>query len=213
MKRAKIIMSVCLTGAFLVGGMLFAAEHIKTSPPFLQEANSETSETTGGSIQKQKPTGENFKGYYFGAKLSDFENINKSRPNSVLIENDERKCDFYAPDTDIEIGEFTVSRGDFYLVFYRDQLVRIRLINNFRSGYDQDHRFFAAMREALTEKYGKVESSEPELSRFDGRYTWTTGKLRIVLTYTLLEYTWLDLEREMQKELFKKPVRITSTDL
>jgi hypothetical protein len=209
MRRATVITIALLASAFIAGGLLLASEHVRTSPLFLQEATAETN----GAGERQSPEGENFRGFRFGAPLSEFTNIHRVRPNSILIENDERTSEFYSPGWDIQIGDFTVCRSDFYLIFYKDRLARIRVVNSFRAGIDdQDYRFFSALRAALTQKYGKVQSSEPEHTRFDGRYTWTTDTLRIVLTYTLLEYAWLDIEREMQRE-FRTPIRINSTDL
>ncbi|MDR2733686.1 MAG: hypothetical protein LBC99_03450 [Spirochaetota bacterium] len=207
MKNKKIAFCAFLGFALiLTGGALLAQNH----SPFAQQA--EVPSDAAATEEEQAPSGENFKGFYFGAKLKDFKNILKIRPAPVMIDWDENGCDFYSPKADIVIGDFTVNRSDIYLVFYKEQLVRIRLVNNFRSVDDQDYRFFNALRTALMDKYGKVQSDEPEGTRFDGRYTWKTDKLRIVLTYSALDYNWLDLERELRSE-FKTPSKITSTDL
>ena len=88
MKRVKIAMSVCLVCVFVVGGALIAAEHSRTSPLILREAN--VGDETNG---EQAPMGENFRGFRFGAQLAEFTNIFRVRPNSVLIQNDERTSD------------------------------------------------------------------------------------------------------------------------
>jgi len=207
MRTIKNILSGTLVSVFIFGGALLAEEHpAKVSPMFTQEAS------PAASAEEEVPAGENFKGFRFGANLNEFKTIRRANPSPVLIAEDEVSCAHYGPGTGIEIGDFRVPPGDIYLVFYKDRLVRIRILNSFRSGNDQDHRFFTAMRGALSEKYGKAESEEPELTRYDGRYTWKTATLRVVLTYPMLEYTWLDLEREMYQE-FKIPSRIKSTDL
>jgi len=208
MKHNRIALYVFLGLTLVfVGGALSAQNHA----PIAQQA--ETSPTAAEPAEgDQAPAGENFKGFRFGAKLAEFKNIHKVRPAPVMIDWDENGCEFYGPSADLVIGDFTVSRSDVYLVFYKDQLIRIRLVNGFRSTDDQDFRFFSAMRAALTDKYGKVQSEEPEDTRFDGKYTWKTDKLRIVLTYSVLDYTWLGLERELRNE-FKTPSKIKSTDL
>jgi len=206
MKNKKFALRAFLCCALVfVGGALPAQNHA----PIGQQADAVSS---AEPEEEQAPAGENFKGFRFGAQLKTFKNIHKVRPAPVMIESDENNCEFYGPAADLVIGDFTVSRSDVYLVFYKGQLVRIRLVNGFRSADDQDFRFFSAMRAALTEKYGKVQSEEPENTRFDGKYTWKTDTLRIVLTYSVLDYSWLGLERELRNE-FKTPSKIKSTDL
>jgi hypothetical protein len=198
---------LCIAFALvLVGGVLFAQTQAPLSPQASAGASS------ADPNEEQVPAGENFKGFRFGAKLSEFKNIHKVYPGPVIIESDEIACEFYGPTNDVVIGDFTVSRGNIYLVFYKEQLVRIRLVNNFRSVDDQDYRFFTAMRAALTEKYGKVQSEEPEDTRYDGKYTWKTNTLRIVLTYSVLDYCWLELERDLLKT-FRTPSSIKGSDL
>ena len=163
--------------------------------------------------QGSQPAGENFKGFRFGAHRKDVYRILKVRPiRAAHVAEDEEGCEFYSPEKDIQIGDFTVRQGDIYLVFWKDRLMRIRIINTFSGMDDVDIKFFSAMRGALTQKYGNAPSKEQIFTRYDGLYEWKTPTLRVNLQYSMLEYGWIELERELAASL-KKSTRINSNDI
>ncbi len=186
-----------------------------TSPLLRSTVSSSASASSAGQATNQTPSaaGENFKGFRFGALVKDFYNIQKVRPlTAAHVAWDEEGCEFYSPARDIDIGDFRIKQSDVYLIFWKDRLLRVRIINTFSGREEADLKFFSAMRAALTQKYGNAPSKEQIFTRYDGQYEWKTQTLRVSLNYSSLEYSWAELERELAAS-FKKSTRINSSDI
>jgi hypothetical protein len=170
-------------------------------------------QTPASTNQNALAAGENFKGFRFGANLRDFYQINKVRPlTSSHVAGDEEGCQFYSPASDIQIGDFRIKQADIYLIFYKDRLLRVRIINTLNGRDEPDVKFFTGMRTALTQKYGNAPSKDQIFTKFDGRYEWKTETLRVSLSYSMLEYGWIELEKDLASAN-KQNTQIKSSDI
>ncbi len=154
-----------------------------------------------------------FKNYRLGAPLKELTFLVKVRPSHPAhIAGDESGLAFYSSPKDIKIGDYKISHSDIYFIFYKERLFRIRIINQFSGKKGRDLDYYRSMLTALTVKYGNVKSTEPIWTRFNGKYTWKTDKIKVILKYESLEYTNLELEKMRENEI-KKGKKIRSSDI
>lgn len=162
--------------------------------------------------QKQK-RGSGLNAYKLGTFVRDYYDIKPMRPmNKAHLNWGEYKCKMYGPQHNIRLGDFTIPNDNVHLVFYKDRLMRIRVINPFSGKTGKNLVFFTSMLAALTQKYGPVKSSVPIYSRYDGKYRWQKGKTRITLEYARLEYALVSLEAKLKKAI-KKGTKISISDI
>lgn len=148
--------------------------------------------------------GSGLNAYKLGALVRDYFDIQPMRPMNKSHRGwGEYKCRTYGPKRSIKIGDFVIPNDNVHLVFYKDRLMRIRVINPFSGRSGRNLAFFTSMLAALTQKYGSVKSSVPIYSKYDGKYEWKKGNVRITLEYSRLVYSSISIEAELKKTIIK----------
>ena len=117
--------------------------------------------------------GSGLNAYKLGSSLRSFFDIQPMRPMNKSHRGwGEYKCKSYGPKQNLKIGDFTIPNDNVFLIFYKDRLMRIRVINPFSGRTGRNLTFFTSMLAALTQKYGSAKSSVPIYSKYDGKYEW-----------------------------------------